>query len=203
MKIIFATHNQGKLKEMRELLPGFEVMGAEEAGVFEDVIEDGQTFAENALKKAQFVVKKTGQWAVADDSGICIEALGGAPGIMSARWAESDEDKINLTLEKLKDVPEKERGAWIEAALALVSPDGRVWIFDGRVDGQIAFEPRGENRKKLPYDKIFIPAGHDKTFAEMTAAEKHILSHRGRAFRKLKEFLDNFEITDNQTPKNK
>ena len=177
---------------MKELLPGFDVTSADEAWVFEDVVEDGQTFAENALKKAQFVARETGQWAVADDSGICIAALDGAPGIMSARWAESDDDKINLTLEKLKDIPEKERHARIEAALALVSPDGREWVFDGRVDGQIALEPRGENRKKLPYDRIFIPKGHDKTFAEMTAQEKHILSHRGKAFRKLKEFLDNF-----------
>ena len=190
MKIIFATHNQGKLREMKELLPGFDVMGAEEAGVFEDVIEDGQTFVENALKKARFVTQKTGQWAVADDSGICIDTLGGAPGIMSARWAESDEDKISLTLEKLKEVSEDKRGAWIEAVLALVSPDGREWTFDGRVDGRIALEPRGENRNKLPYDRLFIPEGHDCTFAEMTAAEKHILSHRGKAFKKLKEFLD-------------
>ncbi len=98
MKIIFATHNQGKLKEMKELLSGFEVMSAEEAGVSDDVIEDGMTFKENALKKARFVAGKTGEWAVADDSGICIDVLDGAPGVMSARWAKSDEDKINLTL---------------------------------------------------------------------------------------------------------
>ena len=196
MKIIFATHNQGKLKEMKELLFGFEVMGAEEAGIFEDVIEDGRTFVENALKKARFVAQKTGELAVADDSGICIEALDGAPGIMTARWAgedATDDDKISLTLKKMKNISENNRSAYFQSVVALVSPDNREWIFEGRVDGKIANKKRGQSRPYLPYDLIFIPNGYTETFAEMSDEKKNKLSHRSAAFKKLKEFLVDFK----------
>jgi XTP/dITP diphosphohydrolase len=193
MKIVFATHNPGKVTEMKALLPGFDVISAEDAGVFEDVIEDGKSFSENALKKARFVAKQTKQWSVADDSGICIAALDGAPGIMSARWAgedSSDMDKVNLTLKKMKNIPEGKRDAWIEARIALVSPDGQEWIFSGRIDGQVASAPRGQNRPKLPYDLIFVPDGETRTLAEITNEEKNAISHRGQAFKKLKDFLE-------------
>lgn len=108
MKIVFASHNQGKIVEMKRMLQGFDVLSAEEAGVTEDVVEDRDTFAGNALKKARFMAEKTGCWAVADDSGLCIEALDGAPGVYSARWAgeaATGEELVQKTLERMKEVP--------------------------------------------------------------------------------------------------
>lgn len=191
MKLIFATHNLGKLKEIREILPDFEILGLDDVGIKEDIIEDGETFAENALIKAKYVAQKMSEWAAADDSGICIEALDGAPGIYSARWAETDEDKIRLTLEKMKNISDDKRQAYMEACIALVAPDGREFVFNGRVDGAIANEPRGTNRPNLPYDLIFIPGGETRTFAEMSYEKKNAMSHRGLALSKLKEFLNN------------
>jgi len=194
MKLVFATHNQGKLKEMRDLLSdlSIEVVSADEAGVYEDVIEDGTTFKANALKKARFVGEQTGEWAVADDSGICIDALDGEPGVYSARWAGDRASVIDHTLAKMKKVPVKNRGAHFVSTLALFSPDGLYWIFEGQVSGHITLEPRGKNRPGLPYDLIFVPEGYDKTFAEMSDEQKNSLSHRGNAFAKLKIFLQNY-----------
>jgi len=196
MKIIFATHNIGKIKEMRALLCDLDidVLSADEAGVTEDVVEDKETFEGNALKKARFVSEKLGEWAVADDSGICIKELGCRPGVYSARWAgegAGDEKIISHTLKQMKDVAQGRRGAYFESAAALVAPDGRHWIFRGRVDGRVACEPTGTPRPKLPYDMLFIPRGHEKTFAQMSDQEKNALSHRGLAFQKLKKFLKN------------
>lgn len=193
-RIIFATHNQGKVKEMKDILSGLpvQVLSAEEAGIFEDVVEDGKTFEENALKKARFITEKTGDWAVADDSGLCIESLGGAPGVHSARWA-GDREIANLaeyTLEKLKDIPAEKRGAYLESSAVLCAPDGRHWSFSGTISGTIPFKERGIDRPKLPYDVIFIPKGYDKTFAEMSDSEKNSLSHRGAAFLQLKKYLE-------------
>lgn len=196
MKLIFVTQNQGKIKEMRDLLADFdvEVMSAKEAGVAEDVEEDQDTFEGNSLKKARFVSQKTGEWAVADDSGICIKELNCRPGVMTARWAgegAGDEDLVSHTLKEMKDIPEGRRQAWFESAVALVSPDGGEWTFVGKVDGRVPLEPKGTPRLKLPYDVIFIPEDHDRTFAEMSDAEKNSMSHRGLAFQKLKDFLRN------------
>lgn len=194
MRLVFATKNPGKVKEMRVMLADLEVevVSQEEAGVSEEVIEDGKTFEENALKKARFVAKRLGQWAVADDSGICIDALGGAPGIHSARWGgkgKSDEEVVQFTLAQMKDVAYDKRGAVFVSTLALVAPGGPHWMFAGEVRGRITHEPCGVPRPHLPYDRLFIPEGHTRTFAEMSDAEKNGLSHRGRAFGKLKEFL--------------
>ncbi len=194
MKIIFATHNPGKVKEVSALLAGLdvEIVSAEEAGVIEEAVEDGKTFEENALKKARFVVERTGEWAMADDSGICIDALGGEPGVYSARYAgagASAEKLINFILEKIKDTPTAERTATFFTAVALISPNGEHWIFEGKVPGQLAPSPRGTPRLKLPYDVVFIPEGESRTFAEMTDEEKNSISHRAMAFLKLKDFL--------------
>lgn len=191
MKLIFATHNPGKLEEMRALLADLEieVLSAEEAGVTEDVEEDGETFRANAYKKAKFVADRTRQWTVADDSGICIEALGGQPGVYSARWSGGGE-LAAFTLDKLKNVPEAERQAYFMCVLVLIGPDGVAHTFEGRVDGTIPLEPRGEAHPKLPYDSIFIPSGFDQTFAEMPPEQKNALSHRGQAFLKLRSFLE-------------
>ncbi|MEK7580357.1 MAG: RdgB/HAM1 family non-canonical purine NTP pyrophosphatase [Patescibacteria group bacterium] len=196
MKIIFATHNEGKVKEMRALLSDLkiDVLSSEEAGMVEEVEEDGFTLEENAFKKAKSVAAKTGEWVIADDSGLFIEALNGAPGIHSARWAgeiQKDDDLMIYTLDKMKNVLDGKRNAYFETALALCAPDGRYWIFFGRDDGEIAKNPRGGNiRSKLPYDQIFIPKGHSQTFAEMTDEEKNKLSHRGRAFQEFKKWVE-------------
>ena len=194
MKLIFATHNAGKAKEMRAMLADLkvEVVGMDEAGIQEEVVEDRKTFEGNALKKARFVMSRTGALTLAEDSGICIKALSGAPGVYSARWAgegASDDEMVHHTLMKMEDIAQQKRQAWFKTALALVFPDGKERVFRGRVDGEISVAPRGTMRSKLPYDVIFIPKGHTRTFAEMSDEEKNSLSHRGRAFVKLKEFL--------------
>jgi len=192
MKIIFATKNIGKLEEMRKILSGFQVVSAFEAGIEEDVVEDKETFVENALKKARFIHEKVGGIVIADDSGLCIKALDGAPGVYSARWAgenSSDQDKIKKTLSELVNIPKEERQAYFESAAVLILEDGSEHIFDDKVFGSISFEPHGIPLPKLPYDSIFIPSGYDKTFAEMSPEDKNSMSHRGLAFKKLKEFL--------------
>ena len=196
MRIIFATHNQGKVKEMQAILADLDmkIVSAEEAGIFEDVIEDGETFEENAFKKANFIMKKSGEWAVADDSGLCIRALDGAPGIFTTRWAgenASGDELVNFTLEKMKNVPAENRNAYFESAIVLVSPEGKRWTFSGAIEGKITETPKGIAHPKLPYDVIFIPEGYRKTFAEMKNEEKNSISHRGLAFSKLKEFIKN------------
>ena len=193
-RLVFATHNPGKIEEMRQLLGdlNIEVASADEAGVHDDVEEDGMTFEENALKKARFVASTTGEWAVADDSGITIDALDGRPGVYTARWAgegASDEELVRHTLEQLKDVEEERRGAAFHSVVALVSSDGEEQTFEGVVEGNVVLDPRGTHRPKLPYDVLFCPVGHNRTFAEMSDEQKNALSHRGRAFQKLKAFL--------------
>jgi XTP/dITP diphosphohydrolase len=197
-RIIFATHNQGKIQEIREILKGLDVLvvSADEAGVHEDVVEDGKTFEDNALKKAEFVGRTSNEWAMGDDSGICVEALDGAPGIYSARWAGEGAPGhkwVELLFSKLEGVPEGKRGAWFETVAVLRSPTGQHWAFSGRVNGTIAVEPRGISHPRLPYDSVFIPEGETRTFAEMTKEEKNAISHRGRAFRKLRDFIQDHQ----------
>lgn len=198
MKLIFATHNDGKIKEMTALLEGlpFQVVSATSAGVPEDIEEDALTFEGNALKKARYVVKKTGKWAIADDSGICIKALDGAPGVQSARWGGENvgrEQLAEYTLRKMRDISEEKRQAQFESALAIVSPEGGEWVFHGMVRGSVALEERGMPRPNLPYDTIFIPEGDTRTFAEMSDSEKNSMSHRGRAFMQAREFLSTLQ----------
>src|SRR3989338_8869298 len=197
-KIVFATHNAGKVAEVGKLLGDLDiaVISADEAGITKDVVEDGKTFADNALKKAAFVGKWTYErvWSIGDDSGICVKALNGAPGIHSARWAGENapgEEWIKLMLFKLQDIPEGQRQAWFETTAVLRAPNGLYWTFSGRIDGKIALEPRGIAHPRLPYDSVFMPEGNSRTFAEMSLDEKNTISHRGKAFRKLKEFIEN------------
>ena len=199
MKLIFATHNQGKLKEMRALLAGlpYEVLSAQQAGVTDEVEEDGETLEQNAFKKARSVAKQTGEWAVADDTGLFIEALDGRPGIHSARWAgESREEQtmIDFTLQQLVGIPAEQRGAFFESVIALVSPVGKELILRGKVMGKILESPRGNIRPHLPYDCLFLPDGSEVTFAEMSDEKKNSMSHRGNAFRQLKEYLSTNDL---------
>jgi XTP/dITP diphosphohydrolase len=195
--VVIATHNPGKLAELRELLAPFGIaaQSAGELGLSEPQ-ETGKTFAENARIKAMAAAKATGRAAFADDSGLVVDALGGEPGIHSARWAGETKDfrfamnKIQtLLIERGARTPEQRRAHFI-AALCLAWPDDHVQEFEGRVDGAVVWPPRGE--KGFGYDPLFLPDGFDRTFGQMSAEEKHGLppkgkglSHRARAFVKL------------------
>jgi XTP/dITP diphosphohydrolase len=197
--LVIATHNPGKLAEMRELLApyGIAAQSAGELGLAEPE-ETGASFAANARIKAMAAAQATGKPAFADDSGLVIDALGGEPGIHSARWAGPDKDfrgamnRIQtLLIERGARTPEQRRAHFI-AALCLAWPDGHVEEFEGRVDGVIVWPPRGD--AGFGYDPLFLPDGFDRTFGQMNAQEKHGLppkgqglSHRARAFVKLAE----------------
>ncbi|MFC8038525.1 RdgB/HAM1 family non-canonical purine NTP pyrophosphatase [Paenarthrobacter sp. NPDC057355] len=196
-RLVLATHNKGKLKELRELLrgqvPGLDVdtqvVDAAAAGA-PDVAETGVTFAENSLLKARAVAEATGLVAIADDSGLAVDVLGGAPGIFSARWSGrhgDDEANLNLLLAQLSDVPEGFRGAAFvcAAALAVPGPDGvaHETVEYGQLEGMLLREPRGEGG--FGYDPILQPAGMDRSCAELSSEEKNAISHRGQAFRAL------------------
>ncbi len=192
--VVIATHNPGKLREMRELLApyGVAAQSAGELGLAEPE-ETGNSFRANARIKATAAAKATGRVSFADDSGLVVEALGGEPGIHSARWAGEGKDfrgamnRIQtLLIERGAREPAQRRAHFI-AALCLAWPDGHLEEFEGRVDGVVAWPPRGD--KGFGYDPLFLPDGHERTFGEMTADEKHGLppkgkglSHRARAF---------------------
>lgn len=194
-KLVFATRNPGKIVEMRELLDGLgiAITSLAETGIDHDTVEDQDSFVGNALKKAREAAELTGEWAVADDSGICIDALSGRPGVFSARWAgenAGDRRIIRHTLEQLDGVSDDKRQASFHSVAALVAPDGREWIFEGVVSGRIMCEPVGTHKPKLPYDVLFCPDGYDRTYAQMSDKEKNGISHRGQSFSKLKAFLE-------------
>lgn len=193
-KLVIASHNSGKLREIAQLIApfGIQAVSAGEMGVDEPE-ETGLTFAENAALKARNTAQKTGLFALADDSGLAIPALGGAPGIYSARWAGKDKDFSQAFARIQKELAEKSiadangTAAYFMCALCLAAPDGDERIFEGRIDGKLVFPPRGE--QGFGYDPIFIPEGYDITFAEMDSDEKHKISHRARAFAKFVENL--------------
>lgn len=190
MKYVIATHNKGKLIEFQRLL---EPMGIEAVTMdISEPEETGTTFAENAFIKAEAACKETGLPAVADDSGLCVDYLDGAPGIYSARFAEPGKRRLTV-LEKLKGVPEEKRGAHFVSAVCCVFPNGDRIEAEGKCFGKIAFESRGENG--FGYDSIFQQG--DVTFGELTAEEKDSRSHRGHAFsefeKKLRAYLDKQE----------
>ena len=202
-RLVIATHNDGKLREIRALLEpfGIECLSAAELDLPEPE-EIGNSFADNADLKAREAADLSGLPALADDSGICIDALGGRPGIFSARWAYADPSvppegdagelqgtrDFGLAMRRVQDElekmgPDASRNAWFACALALVWPDGHAEWFEGRVDGTLVWPPRGD--RGFGYDPMFVPAGYDETFGEMDPAEKHRISHRADAFRKL------------------
>jgi XTP/dITP diphosphohydrolase len=198
-RVVIATHNQGKLKEMRDLLApfGLDVTSAGELGLSEPE-ESGQNFRENARIKAEAAARAANLPAFADDSGLAVDALSGEPGIYSARWAGPNKDfsaamqKVDRLLRERGAVAPAERRAHFVSALCLAWPDGHVEEFEARVDGTLVWPPRGT--QGFGYDAMFLPDGHDRTFGEMSAEEKHGLpprgrglSHRARAFVKLAE----------------
>lgn len=189
MKLVLATRNPHKVAELRAillpLLPGAQILGAEAFDVPEPV-EDEVTFAGNALIKARQLAEATGLLALADDSGICVDAMGGAPGVFSARWCGrhgDDAANLELLLAQMADVPERYRGASFVCAAAMAAPDGREEVAEGVMRGSLLFAPRGENG--FGYDPIFRPEGLSVSSAELTPERKEAISHRGKAFRAL------------------
>jgi XTP/dITP diphosphohydrolase len=189
-RLVLATLNPHKITELERILAdgrvAAELVGLDEFPGAPDVAETGVTFAANALVKATAVARFTGLPAVADDSGFCVDALNGMPGVLSARWSGKhgdDQANLCLLLAQLTDVPDERRGAHFACAAALVLPSGQQHVTEGTVHGRVTRLPRGENG--FGYDPIFVPDRSELTTAEMTAEAKDAISHRGRALRAL------------------
>ncbi|MFF9198581.1 RdgB/HAM1 family non-canonical purine NTP pyrophosphatase [Streptomyces sp. SBR177] len=189
-RLILATRNAGKITELHAILADagldLELVGADAYPEIPDVKETGVTFAENALLKAHALARATGLPAVADDSGLCVDVLGGAPGIFSARWSGThgdDKANLNLLLAQLADIDTPHRAAHFACAAALALPDGTERVVEGRLPGTLRHEPVGTNG--FGYDPILQPEGYEVTCAELTPEQKNAISHRGKAFRAL------------------
>ncbi len=196
--MIAASSNAHKIKEIQSIMSkfGVKVVSRKEAGVPEfEIEEDGETFEENSLKKAEAIMKATGKLTVADDSGLMVDYLGGAPGVYSARFAgeECDDEKNNEKLLKhLEGLPAEDRKAKFVSVITLMFPDGNTIVARGECPGRIIETPTGENG--FGYDPIFVPDGLSKTFAQLSDKEKNSISHRARALEKLEEILTEREI---------
>ncbi|TDC58098.1 RdgB/HAM1 family non-canonical purine NTP pyrophosphatase [Actinomadura sp. KC345] len=204
-RIVLATRNAGKVAELERILGGLDAIGLEVAGLDEfpgapDVAETELTFEGNALLKARAIAAFTGLPAVADDSGLCVDALNGMPGVLSARWsgrfgtATGDRDTANLrlVLDQIADVGDGQRGAAFACAAVLVVPGGAEHVVQGRMRGTLLREPRGSGG--FGYDPIFVPDGETRTNAEMPAEEKNAISHRGKAFRALAGIVSGMDL---------
>ena len=193
-KLVVASHNPGKVREIAALLEPFQIETVSAAALeLEEPEETGATFAENAALKALAAARASGLMALADDSGLCVDALDGAPGLFSARWAGAEKDfskAMGLIEEKLikagATAPEQRRAHFI-CALCLAWPDGHTELFEGTVDGTMVWPPRGTHG--FGYDPVFQPRGHTITFGEMDPARKHAMSHRAAAFARLQDAL--------------
>ena len=188
-RIVLATRNQGKIKEFRRILDeihsdSIDLVGLEYFPDVEDVEETGETFLENALLKARTACSETGLPAIADDSGLCIDALGGSPGIFSARWSGvhgNDQANIEKVLKELDSIPPQDRGAHFTCVSAFVMPDGSETSAEGILNGHILTEPIGDHG--FGYDPIFLPLGSALSLAQLDAREKDAMSHRGQSLR--------------------
>lgn len=194
MRVVLATRNAHKVIEVRRIFTDasvpVELVGTEEFPDMPDVAETGSSFAANALLKAREVCAFTGLPAIADDSGLSVDALNGMPGILSARWAGThgdDRANLELVLAQIADVPEERRGAAFHCAAAIVLPDGTERVVEGIIEGRLIHSPRGGNG--FGYDPIFVPWGESQTTGEMSAEHKDAISHRGRAFRAMAPVL--------------
>ncbi len=191
-KIILATNNENKVREISEMLSGgdIKVISLKEAGIKKDVEETGETFKENAAIKAREICRMINEPVLADDSGLEVDYLDGAPGIYSSRFMGEDtpySEKNRAIIEKLEDAKEEERGAAFRCVMALVFPDGREYYTEGKMPGVIAKEPEGENG--FGYDPILFLPEYEKTSAQLTPEEKNAISHRGEALRKMVEII--------------
>ncbi len=188
-QIVFVTNNQHKLIEIRHLAKDkFQIQSLQDVDFNYDIPETSPTLEGNALEKARFFYKKTGKNCFADDTGLEVHALGGLPGVNSARFASDHDYNKNMMhlLELMKDI--EDRRARFRTVIALIL-DGKEFLFEGIVNGHITYEPRGQNG--FGYDPIFVPQGDNRTFAQMTLDEKNLYSHRQKAFSKLIDFLQN------------
>jgi XTP/dITP diphosphohydrolase len=196
MKLVVGTNNAGKIKELNELLADLpvEISGLSEFENIFDVEETGTTFEENAILKANSYARQTGHWALSDDSGLAVDALGGAPGVYSARYAgenAGNDDKINKLLGELAKTGDRSRRARFVCVMALADDSGDIkFLAEGVCEGRIAAQPRGANG--FGYDPIFIPEGFEETFGELSSTVKREISHRARAIKKIIRFLRDF-----------
>ena len=200
MEIIVASRNAGKIEELTKLLSPLEIktLSLDDFQEIKEVEEDGETYRENAIKKVQAVVKATGKMALADDSGLEVNALQGRPGIKSARFAgegATDHEKNLKLLRLMENVPDDERGATFVCHVAIAGPGGLLKVVEGSCRGTIIREPRGGGG--FGYDPLFIPFGYNQTFAELFPEVKNRISHRGRALEKAALFLEGY-IYSNQ-----
>ncbi len=192
--IVAASRNPNKIREIDAITSsyGLHIIPRDDAGVPEiEIEEDGETFEENSLKKARTIMEMTGEIAIADDSGLEVEYLHGAPGVYSARFAgeeTSDVKNNEKLLSLMEDLPYKERRARFVSVITMVYPDGKTLVARGECYGHILTEPEGNNG--FGYDPLFVPDGYQRTFAQMEASEKNRISHRAMALKKLKELLD-------------
>lgn len=190
-RLIIASNNKGKISEIKQIFEGVfdEICGMSDIGIHTEVVEDGETFLDNAVKKAVGICRECGLPCLADDSGLCVDALDGAPGVYSARYSMHGDDDANMDklLENLTNVPAAERTARFVSVVALAMPDGRVFHAEGSCDGSIGFEKRCKHG--FGYDPLFISDEYNKTFAEITPEQKNAVSHRRRALNALREVL--------------
>lgn len=189
-KIIFATNNEGKMKEIRMILSdiGCEIMSLKEAGIHVNIVEDGNTFEENATIKAKAIMHLTGEMVLADDSGLEVDYLDKAPGIYSARFLGEDtpyDIKNHHIIERLENATENERGARFVCVIAFASPDGDIVTSRGTIEGVIGYEEKGRNG--FGYDPIFYLPEYHCTTAELTPEQKNMISHRGKALKAMKD----------------
>lgn len=206
--IVLATRNEGKIKEFKEMLKDFpvEIKNLNDFGPIPEVEEDGETFDDNAYKKALFAAKVLGLPAIADDSGLVVEALAGAPGVKSARYSgekAGDKDNINKLLKEMAG--QSNRKAAFECVLSIAVPSGPALTYEGRCEGEITLQPQGN--AGFGYDPVFYYPAYDKTFAEISGTEKNRVSHRGRALTELVNEFDkvlawlNARLTEDKPPK--
>ncbi len=193
INLVVATKNPGKIREIRALLEGlgYRILSLEDFPQFPPVEERGETFLENALEKARAAARYTGEMALADDSGLEVEALGGAPGVRSARFGGqglTDADRNRLLLEKLRGVPMEERKARFRCVMALVTPGGEEYVVEGTCEGYIAMEPLGDHG--FGYDPVFYLPRYGKTMAQLPPEEKNRISHRAKALAGIREVLE-------------
>ena len=191
MTIVLATRNQGKIAEIRALLPGLGIQPAASYPGCPEPDETGRNFEENALIKARAVAQYTSRAALADDSGLEVDALDGAPGVRSARYAgagATDRDNIQRLLDALDGIPDADRTARFRCAMAVAAPDGRTWTVEGVCEGRIIRKPRGG--AGFGYDPLFVPAGYKSTFGELERSVKNRLSHRAMALDRIRDVLE-------------
>jgi len=196
MNLILSSRNQGKIEQIKPVFAGLPltVLSLSDAGIEGEAVEDGTTLEQNAKLKATYAWQAR-KWSMADDTGIFIDALGGQPGVYSARWAGKDKTTAEITahtLEKLRHVLPNDRGATFRTVAVLIDPDGHVRQFSGEVRGTILPSQRCEPQKGMPYSGIFVPEGTGKVWAEMTVEEENKISHRGKAFAKVRRFFEEY-----------